>query len=304
VLKRVKLHGAANPSVIVKQMTLPDYNSPNAHPKGWDTPRSHSRKLKSYQVESNWYQNYASRCDSKHKVPSCLSCVTEGQEVLFIIEDLAAVGYPKVLADSSETAIYSGLDWLASFHARFMDIHPNGLWDKGTYWHLETRPDELSALKDLSLKQAAKDIDRLLSESKYQTLVHGDAKLANFCFSEDEKKAAAVDFQYVGKGVGVKDVALFLSSVLSFEESVETVSRYVDHYFEMLTSELHHYHPTLNAADVVQVWRLLYPVAWADFQRFVKGWSPDHWKINPFTEALTEQALVSLPALKLRLLKD
>ena len=28
----------------------------------------------------------------------------------------------------------------------------------------------------------------------------------------------------------------------------------------------------------------IYALAWADFQRFVKGWSPEHWKINEYTE--------------------
>ncbi|MEH6453948.1 MAG: choline kinase, partial [Psychromonas sp.] len=41
-------------------------------------------------------------------------------------------------------------------------------------------------------------------------------------------------------------------------------------------------------------WRPLYAIAWADFQRFIKGWSPQHWKITPYTEQLKQQALDSL----------
>ena len=30
----------------------------------------------------------------------------------------------------------------------------------------------------------------------------------------------------------------------------------------------------------------MFYVAWADFHRFVKGWSPNHWKINSYTESM------------------
>ncbi|EQM44960.1 hypothetical protein D042_4748 [Vibrio parahaemolyticus NIHCB0757] len=54
------------------------------------------------------------------------------------------------------------------------------------------------------------------------------------------------------------------------------------------------YQPNLDPDEVEHEWRPLFAVAWADFQRFVKGWSPDHWKINPYTEALTRRALAYL----------
>ena len=66
-----------------------------------------------------------------------------------------------------------------------MNITQADLWETGTYWHLETRPDELVKLQDKKLKEFAPLIDSKLSSAKYQTLVHGDAKLANFCFSDD-----------------------------------------------------------------------------------------------------------------------
>ena len=54
------------------------------------------------------------------------------------------------------------LSWLAHFHATFMGKNPEGLWKIGTYWHLDTRPDELEALEDLSLKKAAPLIEIIL----------------------------------------------------------------------------------------------------------------------------------------------
>ena len=50
----------------------------------------------------------------------------------------------------------------------------------------------------------------------------------------------------------------------------------------------------VDFAAVEQDWRALYPVAWADFHRFVKGWSPGHWKINGYSERLTREVIAQL----------
>ena len=52
-IKRYELEGSDDPSVIVKHVK-PDQG---AHPRGWNTDLSHERKLKSYQVEINWYES-------------------------------------------------------------------------------------------------------------------------------------------------------------------------------------------------------------------------------------------------------
>ena len=41
-----------------------------------------------------------------------------------------------------------------------LNLKPEGLWASGTYWHLETRPDELECLEDQALKDSAVSIDR------------------------------------------------------------------------------------------------------------------------------------------------
>jgi len=84
---------------------------------------------------------------------------------------------------------------------------------------LATRPDELDALEDCPLKAAAVTIDRRLANSQFQTFVHGDAKLAKFCFGADRRQVAAVDFQYVGGGCGMKDVAYLISSFHDEDDS-------------------------------------------------------------------------------------
>jgi hypothetical protein len=229
-------------------------------------------------------------------VPLCLHVDQSDDEIILILQDLSERGFPVTLTACEQQGIQACLKWLGAFHGQFIHHSGKGLWDIGTYWHLATRPDELEALQDFPLKQHAIELDRLLSKSPYQTLVHGDAKLANFCFSEGLTRVAAVDFQYVGKGCGMKDVVLFLSSVLKFDESDEQIEAYLDTYFNALQQSLTRHHSHIDAHAVEKSWRPLYSVAWADFQRFIKGWKPTHWKINPYTESLTKRAIDSIAA--------
>ncbi|MEZ8092651.1 phosphotransferase [Photobacterium swingsii] len=298
-LFRAYLNDAEVPSVVVKYIALPQ---PKKHPKGWNTVTSHQRKLDSYQVEVNWYQYFANNSHNECFVPHCVYVEWLDDAILLILDDLSPAGYSEVVTSARQVHIESCLSWLAFFHAQYLHTNCsssaiyNGLWPSGTYWHLATRPDELDALEDLRLKNAADLIDQTLNDAQYQTLVHGDAKLANFCFTPEGTKAAAVDFQYVGQGCGMKDVILLLSSVLDFSKAADQAPVYLDYYFTQLSTALATLQPQLNAHSVEQEWRNLYPIAWADFQRFVKGWSPEHWKINDYTEALTVQALEQLGA--------
>ena len=172
------------------------------------------------------------------------------------------------------------LRWLAHFHARFMNTEPKGLWSTGTYWHLETRPDELKVMEDNALKEHTFLIDEHLNNCKYKTIVHGDAKVANFCFSEDMKDVAAVDFQYVGGGCGMKDVVYFLGSCLLEDDIKNHDLLLLDYYFETLKEALNQYHPYLVSSKIEQEWRAMYAIAWTDFTRFLMGWMPTHQKIT------------------------
>ena len=220
------------------------------------------------------------------------------REVFMVMEDLDAAGFPLRKNHVSSADIKACLSWLANFHAEFMDETPSNLWETGTYWHLETRPDELQELDDLQLKAAASAIDRKLNESPFQTFVHGDAKLANFCFSNDGK-VAAVDFQYIGGGCGMKDVAYFLGSTLSESDQLAHNQDLLEVYLQALKQALNNKvtikrHSDREINEILQEWRSLYPFACADFHRFLAGWSPDHWKINA---ELTKQTQLALNAL-------
>lgn len=280
---RVQLEDAAMKNVVVKHVQLPMHSQ---HPRGWNSPIGHQRKVKSYQVETKWYQTYSQH--STARLPNCFAVEHYNDEVLMVLEDLDDAGYSlrKSVVDWEEIA--ACLKWLAQFHASYLGVTPDGLWKIGTYWHLATRPQELGALKDQQLKMAARIIDRKLNSCKYKTFVHGDAKLANFCFSKDGT-VAGVDFQYVGGGCGMKDVAYFVGSCLDEEASEQLEEQILDTYFDYLQDTLKQ-----NNDELETEWRALYRVAWADFHRFLKGWSPGHWKINGYSERITTEVIKNL----------
>ncbi|MEC7724282.1 MAG: phosphotransferase, partial [Planctomycetota bacterium] len=122
-----------------------------------------------------------------------------------------------------------------------------------------------------------------------RTLVHGDAKVANFCFGSDG--VAAVDFQYVGGGCGVQDVAYLLSSCLDDDACELHAERHLDTYFAALRARVA---DDVDGPALELAWRGLYPAAWADFHRFLVGWAPDHWKIHRYTRRMTREALARL----------
>jgi aminoglycoside phosphotransferase (APT) family kinase protein len=288
---RYGLTGGDKASVIVKHVKLPD------HGRRSQTDLSHQRKVRSYQVETVWYGQWSQHCDADCRVPACLAFEAfeaYGDEIVLVLEDLDAAGFPERRSAADENRMRACLSWLANFHATFIGEPPAGLWPTGTYWHLETRPDELETLKDAALKSAASAIDQVLRASPYQTLVHGDAKIDNFCFSRDGQRVAAVDFQYVGGGPGIKDVAYFLDSCLDGDQCEHQESYWLDLYFQALKQALQRKQKIVDADAVEQEWRALYPLAWTDFHRFLKGWSPAHWDPNSYSERLARRVIKQL----------
>ncbi|WP_445371912.1 phosphotransferase [Methylomonas sp. HW2-6] len=283
---RYRLVGGNRASVVVKHVKLPVQRN--------ESGISHQRKLRSYRIETTWYGQWSRRCDGQCRVPACLTAESFGDEILIVLEDLDAAGFSARRARLTDTELRACLNWLAHFHATFLGVKPDGLWQTGTYWHLATRPDELQALADPGLKRAAAAIDRKLNASVHQTLVHGDAKLANFCFSQDGERVAAVDFQYVGGGCGMKDVAYFIDSCLDSRAAERREAELLDFYFQALRTALQTKANNVDADALEREWRLLYPLAWTDFHRFLKGWSPQHWPADSYSERLARQVIAEL----------
>ena len=288
---RCELEGTELESVIVKHVQLP---TKKHHPRNWNTDLSHKRKLKSYKVEMAWYDSWGQLTNEHCRIPKCLGLGTHGDEVLIVLEDLDLAGFPERKQSVTWQECQLCLSWLANFHAVYLHRKPEKLWENGTYWHLDTRPDELEALDDHSLRKAAAAIDLNLKKSSYQTIVHGDAKLANFCFSKSGDKVAAVDFQYVGGGSGMKDLVYFVGSCFNAQECEQLENDILAYYFEVLKKALVHENKVSDFLALEEDWRKLYPIAWADFHRFLKGWSPGHWKINSYSETMTTQVIREL----------
>ncbi|OYP33087.1 oxidoreductase family protein [Rhodopirellula sp. MGV] len=282
--------------VVIKHI---DLSRARSNRRGWGGDTSHQRKVRSYHVEKTFYECFSNRCDRTCQIPAFIAAEEKADESgwVIVLQDLDAIGFDRRKSHVDRQDIQACLSWLANFHATFLGDPAKGLWPVGTYWHLETRPDEYAAMPSGPLKQSAKQLDGRLNGARFQSLVHGDAKLANFCFSDqDRDQVAAVDFQYVGRGCGMKDVAYFISSCLNDDEAAEQQDRLLDLYFRQLRDALSIRSIELDFAALEREWRELYPLAWADFCRFLSGWSPSHWKLNHYTDQITEAALQQLAA--------
>jgi hypothetical protein len=289
-IARYQLEGTASRTVVVKHISL---TPATEHPRGWNTDASHNRKVKSYAVETQWYRHWNQECGKSCRTADFLGSYAEGYEQWIVLEDLD-IHFPLRKRELSLSEVKSCLKWLANFHATFLGQAPSGLWEVGTYWHLASRADEFEKIEHPVLKANAQRIDDLLNQCRYQTIVHGDAKVANFCFSKTSEAIAAVDFQYVGGGCGMKDVAYFIGSCLSSSECERYQDELLDYYFSTLHLVFESSKNPIDFDALEQEWRSLYPIAWTDFTRFLLGWMPEHQKVNGYSRKLMESVLGGL----------
>lgn len=286
-ITRYSLKDSEYKTVVVKCISLKEVSE---HPRGWNTDISHQRKMKSYKVETHWYEHYNQKTNAECRTPEFIGSYTRENEQWIVLEDLDA-DYPLRKQHLEISEVKACLKWLASFHGTFLGAESKGLWPIGTYWHLATRPDERERMGHTKLKIKASQIDATLNACNYQTLVHGDAKLANFCFAENGG-ISAVDFQYVGSGCGMKDVAYFLGSCMSGAECEKYESELLDFYFTELKQKVD---SRIDFKALETEWRRMYPLAVADFVRFLLGWMPTHQKVNSYSLGVLERVLMALP---------
>lgn len=264
------------------------------HPRGWNSSTSHHRKLKSYQVEACFYQNYAKLTDENCKVPKQVASHHTDDYTLLVMEDLHDIGYFVEKESGDWKSLSVAIKWLAYFHMKFMKGDGKGLWPVGSYWHLDTRKDEFEAMPDSVFKSNAKAIHDRLNNASFKTLIHGDAKFDNLCFHYSGNNVAAVDFQYIGHGAGVKDLAYLVGSCLDNEALIKYDKQVVREYLSFCKQAVIDYQINIDFDAFEKEVLQLYPVAWADFYRFLLGWNPDSWKICDHMKNKAEQGLLHI----------
>lgn len=284
-IRRIQLQGGEVDSVIVKLI-----DPPAGRGSAQQQTLSHRRKLKSYRVESCWYTDWAPRCAGVCRLPYCYAVEKSGSRMVLVLEDLDTAGFPLRTERPDRWQMELMLGWLAEFHALFLGEVPDGLWKNGSYWHLDTRPDELEQIRQQPLRAAAGKLDLLLKRCRFKTILHGDAKPANFCFGSDTG-AAAVDFQYTGGGCGMKDVAYLMDCYLDGGSTGTREAQLLDFYFDRLHQALVRQEREAVFSSLEEEWRALYPAALLDFDRFMAGWSPGWYRLSSVRERMLAQIM-------------
>jgi aminoglycoside phosphotransferase (APT) family kinase protein len=272
---RVYFTGIDRETAIVKRVAPPASGDDEGH----------ARKLRSYEVEAAWYRRFAPRCGEACRVAALLGLREDATERSFLFEDLDAAGFAERRPGTTPAEIDACLRWLAALHATFLGEAPEGLWFQGTYWHLATRRRELEAVADAELARAAPALDEKLQNARFRTLLHGDPKAENFGFAPGAARVAAVDFQYAGGGCGMKDVAHFLWGSVAVDEMGGELARYFDHLRRELGAR------GVDPEPVVAEWSALFPIAFADFARFLAGWAPRSWAADREAQAYVRELL-------------
>ena len=91
----------------------------------------------------------------------------------------------------------------------------------------------------------------------------------------------------------MKDLAYFVGSCFRDEEAEVREEEALDVYFKFFAEALTGGFG-ISTKEVEEEWRPLYRVAWADFHRFMKGWSPGHWKLSDYSERVTRSVIKDL----------
>lgn len=185
------------------------------------------------------------------------------------------------------------------------------VWLNGGYTYLATRrkeyatlasdkEDEWSRLLTSRIDDEGRSIAEVVADfltpkfssqtstEAYQTLLHGDVKSENLFTSESGEKVAFYDFQYVGLGLGVCDLAKFFTCSVPLEMLVP--DHQIPHELEMQHGEkelLERYWTRLRKTSNKEYdWATLvlhWEIALVDWLRFQASWG--FWGNTEWLEA-------------------
>ncbi|KAL3909743.1 MAG: hypothetical protein SGILL_007964 [Bacillariaceae sp.] len=187
------------------------------------------RKRDSYHVETAFYgSRYCSDLSKGHICCRGLHTEDDGNgEITILMSPLPNSTIHYMQGDAAKAAVCS----VARLHAYFWGNEKAdaavdaGLAKQGTYWYLDTRPDEYESMSKHGLsgklKKAAHAIDEALKSHKYQTICHGDLKACNMSMSESPSYVTFVDFQYLGKACPAKDLAYLFCCGMDIDHDFE-----------------------------------------------------------------------------------
>jgi hypothetical protein len=287
-----------HPSIIIKRISMPK----DCHSIG------NSRKKASYICETNFYRHLAQHLNSigcTVPIPLHLKSDSEGRNITIAMSKLeGSSGTPSWQHSSSF------MRWLANLHSEYWGNDRAdkavalGIQEQGTYWYLETRPDELDAIPNHGwegkLKQAASRIDMYLKRDDcFPTVVHGDAKLANILFQyvEEEEpstssnnnnnnndndndndngddnvlqcKPLVYDFQYCGKASCGKDLAKFLTCGTNAKDEEALLQLYHQELIGHLRKKWNMDDSELPSYERLAI---VVDISICDLGRFMAGW--------------------------------
>ncbi|KAM0718312.1 hypothetical protein Q7P37_006644 [Cladosporium fusiforme] len=193
----------------------------------------------------------------------------------------------------------------------------NSVWLSGGYTYLATRRKEYADLVsdddtewNSALTQPVEGSDQSIAEvvaafltpavsgpspiESYQTLIHGDVKSENLFTSASGQEVAFYDFQYVGLGLGVCDLAKFFTCSVPLEMLVE--DEYVPDVLTMQEGErvlLERYWKGLrHVGEREYEWDVFvrhWEVALVDWLRFQASWG--FWGNTEWLEARVRSIL-------------
>lgn len=262
-----------------------------------DDSEDHLRKLRSYEVESAFYEKLSDKMIERGCiVPELVACIHDGSSIAIVMRDLeeqhGSFNVRRGNCMNMEEAKRL-LSYMARFHSvNWMHERVDGLWPEGCFWQLGTRMDELEYL-DRSWERYGLDRDmalrihELVTSLPHRTVLHGDAKAANFFwFSGGE--VGGYDLQYCGGGSPCRDLAYTLGCSMQERLIERHETELLRHYHDELTSHL----SAKDAAGFTfETMQDAYDLCVTDLVRFMCG---SRWWGN--TDYLEKKAIAWLTA--------